>query len=359
MRRQRFAFVAAVVFSSALTSTLLLAAELTGAGATFPEPVYIRWAGTYGQSTGTRLVYQPVGSGLGIARVKAGLADFGASDAPLNDDELRAAGLTQFPAVIGGVVPVFNLPGIGPGKLRLTGHVLGDIYLGRIKRWNDRAIADLNPELHLPDENITVVHRADSSGTTFLWTQYLAKMNPDWEATAGVGLTVTWPTGVAGDGNAGVASYVRRTHAALGYVEFAYAVQVRLSFASVRNREGHFVEPTVAAFQAAASIEDWAAISGFRQIPPDQPGNGSWPIVGASFILMPTDQTRRAGELATIDFFRWALTHGQTMATELGYVPIPPNVVEIIQRTWKSQTVAAEWATNRRRTPQIQAFTSP
>jgi phosphate transport system substrate-binding protein len=313
------------------------AVDITGAGATFPFPVYAKWAEAYKQKTGTSMNYQSIGSGAGIKQIQAKTVDFGASDAPLKPDELQKSGLMQFPAVIGGVVPIVNLDGIKPGELKVTGPVLADIYLGKIKKWNDKAIADLNPGLKLPAENITVVRRSDGSGTSFLWTDYLSKVSPEWKEKVGAATAVAWPEGVGGKGNEGVASYVQRIKGAVGYVEYAYAKRNKMAHLSVRNKDGQFVQPDDETFQAAASYADWKNAPGFYQILTDQPGKTSWPITGASFILVPTVSDKPDKTREVLKFFDWALKNGQKMAIELDYVPIPDPVVKLVNDAWKTQ----------------------
>lgn len=313
------------------------AADITGAGATFPYPIYAKWAEAYKAKTGVGVNYQAIGSGGGIAQIKAKTVDFGASDMPLKPEELQAAGLVQFPAVIGGVVPVVNIAGVAPGAIRFTGPVLADIYLGKIKSWSDKAIADLNPTLKLPAEPIAVVRRSDGSGTSFIFTDYLSKVSPEWKQKVGSGTAVAWPEGVGGKGNDGVAAYVQRIKGSIGYVEFAYAKKNRMAFAQIQNRYGQFVVPDDPTFQAAASNADWKAATGFYQILTDQPGKTSWPITGASFILLHAKQDKPANGLEALRFFDWALHSGQSMAVELDYVPMPDNVAKLIADAWKTQ----------------------
>jgi len=313
------------------------AVDITGAGATFPYPVYSKWAEAYKQKTGVGMNYQSIGSGAGIKQIQAKTVDFGASDAPLKPDELQKQGLVQFPAIIGGVVPVVNLDGIAPGAMKLTGPVLGDIFLGKIKKWNEKPIADLNPTLKLPDENITVVRRSDGSGTTFLWTDYLSKVSPEWKEKVGSAASVSWPEGVGGKGNEGVASYVQRIKGAIGYVEYAYAKKNKMIYAALRNRDGVFVQPDDATFQAAAAYADWKAEQGFYQILTDQPGKDSWPVTGASFILVYASPEKPANVAEVLKFFDWALKNGQKMAADLDYVPLPDNVVKLINAAWHAQ----------------------
>jgi phosphate transport system substrate-binding protein len=327
-------FAAATIAFGISTAT---AADITGAGATFPYPIYSKWAEAYKQKTGVGMNYQSIGSGGGIAQIKAKTVDFGASDMPLKPEDLQAAGLMQFPAIIGGVVPVVNLDGIAPGAMKLTGAVLGDIYLGKIKKWNDKSIADLNPTLKLPDENITVVRRSDGSGTTFLWTDYLSKVSPEWKQKVGANTAVAWPEGVGGKGNEGVAAYVQRIKGSIGYVEYAYAKRNKMAHAVVQNREGQFVQPDDDAFQAAAAFADWKNAPGFYQILTDPPGKTSWPITSASFILMQQKQDKPQNAAEVLRFFDWAFKNGQKMASELDYVPMPDAVVKLIADAWKTQ----------------------
>ena len=330
--------IKSVVASAALAFGLAAnAVDITGAGATFPFPIYAKWAAAYKQKTGTAMNYQSIGSGAGIKQIQARTVDFGATDAPLNDDELKRAGLVQFPAIIGGVVPVVNLDGLEPGEMKLTGPVLAQIYLGKIKKWNDKAIAELNPGVRLPDENVTVVRRADGSGTTFLWTDYLSKVSPEWKDKVGASTAVAWPEGVGGKGNEGVASYVQRIKGAIGYVEYAYAKRNRMAHVALRNRDGRFVQPDDSAFQAAAGYADWKAQPGFHQILTEQPGQATWPITGASFILVPARSDKPASTREVIKFFDWAFKNGQKMAEELDYVPLPETVVQLIADEWRTQ----------------------
>jgi len=313
------------------------AIDITGAGATFPYPIYAKWAEAYKAKTGVGMNYQSIGSGGGIAQIKAKTVDFGASDMPLKPEDLQAAGLVQFPAIIGGVVPVVNIEGIAPGAMKFTGAVLGDIYLGKIKSWNDKAIADLNPSLKLPADPITVVRRSDGSGTTFIWTDYLSKVNPEWKQKVGANTAVAWPEGVGGKGNEGVAAYVQRIKGSIGYVEYAYAKKNKMTYTQVQNKEGQFITPDDETFQAAAAYADWKAAPGFYQILTDQPGKTSWPITGASFILMHVKQDKPQNAAEVLKFFDWALHNGQKMAAELDYVPIPEGVTKVIAEAWKTQ----------------------
>lgn len=313
------------------------AADITGAGATFPFPIYSKWAEAYKAKTGVGMNYQSIGSGAGIKQIQAKTVDFGATDAPLKGEELAKAGLVQFPAIIGGVVPVINLDAIKPGEIKLTGPVLADIFLGKIKKWNDKPIAELNPGVKLPDENITVVRRSDGSGTTFLWTDYLSKVSPEWKEKVGSATAVSWPEGVGGKGNEGVASYVQRIKGSIGYVEYAYAKKNKMTHIALRNRDGVFVQPDDSNFQAAAAFADWKSQPGFYQILTDQPGKESWPVTGASFILVHSKPEKPENVAEVLKFFDWALKNGQKMAEELDYVPLPPAVVKLVNDEWRAQ----------------------
>jgi phosphate transport system substrate-binding protein len=310
---------------------------LNGAGATFPYPVYSQWAYKYNQLTGMQLNYQSIGSGGGIAQIKAKTVDFGASDAPLKPEELKKAGLFQFPMIMGGVVPVLNVSGIGPGQLHIASSVLADIFLGKITKWNDPAIVKANRGLKLPDSAITVVHRADGSGTTWIFTNYLSKVSSEWKEKVGNNASVAWPVGIGGKGNEGVANYVQQTAGAIGYVEYAYALQNKLTYALLQNRAGKYLKPTIATFQAAAANADWKSAPGFYMVLTDQPGEQSWPITGASFILVQKDQPDAARIKAVFDFFDWCYRHGAEIAEKLDYVPIPMNVVELVESNWKTE----------------------
>ena len=336
MMRKRLpqVFLAAAALAFGVSSQ---AVDVTGAGATFPYPIYAKWAEAYKAKTGVSMNYQSIGSGGGIAQIKAKTVDFGASDMPLKPEDLQAAGLMQFPAVIGGVVPIVNLEGVAPGAMRLTGPVLADLYLGKIKTWNDKAIVDLNPGLKLPADPITIVRRSDGSGTSFIWTDYLSKVSPEWKQKVGAGTAVAWPEGVGGKGNEGVAAYVQRIKGSLGYVEYAYAKKNKMTYAQVQNRDGQFVAPDDATFQAAAAYADWKAAPGFYQILTDQPGKTSWPITGASFILMHAKQDKPQNAAEVLKFFDWALKNGQKLATDLDYVPMPDSVAKLVADAWKAQ----------------------
>jgi phosphate transport system substrate-binding protein len=314
-----------------------VAASITGAGATFPYPIYAKWADMYKRSTGVGMNYQSIGSGGGIKQITAKTVDFGASDKPLTPEELEKGGLMQFPAIIGGVVPVYNLKGVGDGELKFSGEVIADIFLGKIKKWNDPALVALNPGIPLPNDAIVVVHRSDGSGTTFLFTNYLSKASSDWQSRVGEGSAVKWPAGVGGKGNEGVASYVQKLNGAIGYVEYAYAKQNKLSVGQLRNLDGKFVMPSEETFQAAAAGARWAEAPGMYVVLTHQPGANSWPITGASFILMQKVQDKPATAKEVLKFFSWAFENGQKSASELDYVAMPDSVVKLIQSEWKKQ----------------------
>ena len=321
-----------------LSFTLLAAAsmasaqDVTGAGATFPAPVYAKWADAYNKATGAKVNYQSVGSGAGLKQIKSKTVDFGASDMPLKDEELAADGLMQFPTVIGGVVPVVNIKGIQPGQIKLTGQLLGDIYLGKITKWNDPALVALNPGVPLPDAAISVVRRADGSGTTFLFTNYLSKVNAEWKAKAGEGTAVNWPTGAGGKGNEGVSAFVMRLPNSIGYVEYAYAKQNKMSHVLMKNRDGNFVAPDDANFKAAAAGAEWN--KSFYQVLTEQPGKDAWPLTGATFILMHKTQDKPASATGSLKFFDWAYANGDKMATDLEYVALPTAVKDLVRKQW-------------------------
>jgi phosphate transport system substrate-binding protein len=309
------------------------AQEITGAGATFPTPLYSKWAGEYNKATNIRVNYQSVGSGAGIKQIEAKTVIFGASDMPLTDEKLKESGLFQFPTVIGGVVPVINLKGIEPGQLRLTGTVIADIFLGKITKWNDNAIKVLNPTLALPEQAITVVRRADGSGTTFIWTNYLSKVSKEFKDTIGDGTAVNWKVGAGGKGNEGVAAMVRQLPGTLGYVEFAYVKQTKMNWVNVQNSAGTWVAPTEDAFKAAAANADWNKT--YYQILTNQEGKEAWPISGATFILVHTKPTDATAAKTAINFFDWAFTNGDKAADDLDYVALPLAVKNKIRADWK------------------------
>ena len=323
---------AAAGFTLSLIAATTFAQDVTGAGATFPAPLYAKWADAYNKATGARINYQSVGSGAGMRQIRGKTVDFGASDIPLTDADLAKDGLIQFPTVIGGVVPVLNVRGITAGQVRMTGQVLGDIYLGKITKWNDPALTTLNPGVPLPDTAIAVVRRADGSGTTFLFTNYLSKVNAEWKTKVGEGSAVNWPTGAGGKGNEGVAAFVQRLPNSLGYVEYSYAKSNKMSNVLMRNQAGGFVAPDDTAFKAAAANADWA--KSFFQILTDQPGKDSWPITGATFIMMHKAQDKPVQATNSLKFFDWAYVNGDKMATDLEYVPLPDSVKALSRKAW-------------------------
>ena len=330
------AFVAATTLAFGLSTASAI--DITGAGATFPYPIYAKWAEAYKQKTGVGMNYQSIGSGGGIKQIQNKTVDFGASDMPLKPEDLDKDGLMQFPTVIGGDVPVVNLEGVKPGELKLTGAVLADIYLGKIAKWNDAAIAKLNPGAKLPDSEITVVHRSDGSGTTFIWVNYLSKVSPEWKQKVGEGTSVAWPTGVGGKGNEGVASYVQRVKGSIGYVEYAYALQNKMTYTQVQNRDGTFVSPSSETFKAAAAGADWSKAPGYYLVLTDQPGKSAWPISGATFILLYKTQPKPDKAKEVLKFFDWAYTaEGDKLADALDYVPLPDAVTAQIRAAWKAQ----------------------
>ena len=314
-----------------------VSAEISGAGASFIFPLVSKWSADYNAATGAKVNYQSIGSGGGIAQIKAGTVDFGSSDKPLSSEELAEAGLGQFPSAIGGVVPVLNVEGLQPGQLKLTGALLGDIFLGKIATWNDPAIAALNPGLALPDGKISIVHRSDGSGTTFNFSNYLSKVNEEWKAKVGEGTSLQWPTGVGGKGNEGVASYVQQIKGSIGYVELAYALQNNMPYASLQNAAGNWVEPNDRTFAAAAATADWASASDFNLVITNAPGAEAWPITATNFMLMHKQPKDPARSQAARDFFKWAFEQGQAQAAELHYVPLPPELVQQIEAYWASE----------------------
>jgi phosphate transport system substrate-binding protein len=313
------------------------AVDITGAGATFPYPIYAKWADAYKTQTGIGMNYQSIGSGGGIAQIKAKTVDFGASDMPLKPEDLQSAGLMQFPAIIGGIVPVVNIEGVAPGAMKLTGTVLADIYLGKIKNWNDKAITDLNPGLKPANELITVVRRSDGSGTTFNFTDYLSKVSDEWKTKVGSSTAVAWPEGVGGKGNEGVAAYVQRIKGSIGYVEYAYAKKNNMSYTLVQNRDGQYPKPDKSTFQAAAAYADWTHATGFYQIITNSTGKDSWPIAATSFILLHTMQDKPQNAMAVMKFFDWSFKNGDKMAEDLDYVPLPDSLTKLIATAWKTQ----------------------
>jgi phosphate transport system substrate-binding protein len=327
LRNAGIAAVSLVVMSSAS------AIDITGAGASFPAPIYAKWADAYQKATGNRINYQSIGSGGGIKQITAKTVDFGASDMPLKPEVLEKDGLMQFPTVIGGVVPVVNLEGVKPGQLKLTGPVLADIYIGKITKWNDKALAELNPGVPLPASDIGVVRRADGSGTTFIFTNYLSKVSADWKQKVGEGTAVQWPIGLGGKGNEGVSAFVQRLPGSIGYVEYAYAKQNKLTHAILKNAAGSFVAPNDASFKAAAAHADWSK-SAFNEILTEEAGKDAWPLTGATFILMHKIQDKPAQAAEVIKFFDWSYKNGDKMADELDYVPLPDSLVKLIHTSW-------------------------
>jgi phosphate transport system substrate-binding protein len=333
-RRKPRLVAAAFAAGIALAGTVASAADVTGAGASFIYPVMTQWSADYAAATGKQINYQSIGSGGGIAQIKAGTVDFGSSDAPLPPDELARFGLIQFPCVIGGVVPVINVQGIAPGMLKLDGAALAGIFLGRINRWNDPALVALNPGLSLPDARITVIHRSDGSGTSFNFTHYLSEISPDWKTRVGEGTTVQWPTGIGGKGNEGVTAYVQQVRGAIGYVELSYALQNHLSFTQMKNSAGYFITPDEASFSAAAASAGWANAADFYLVMTNAPGENAWPITATNFILMRKQPPNAAAAGNALEFFRWVYRHGQNQAKALDYVPLPAELVQQIEAYW-------------------------
>ena len=315
-----------------LLSSAAFAQDVTGAGATFPAPLYAKWADSYNKVSGARINYQSVGSGAGLKQIRGKTVDFGASDMPLKDEELKADGLVQFPTVIGGVVPVVNIAGIKPGQIKLTGQVLGDIYLGKVTKWNDTALTALNPGVPLPDAAISVVRRADGSGTSFIFTNYLSKVNEEWKTKVGEGTAVNWPAGAGGKGNEGVAAFVNRLPNSIGYVEYAYVKQNKMTYTQLKNKDGVFVSLDDINFKAAAAGADWA--KSFYQVLTEQAGKDAWPLTGATFIMMHKAQDKPAQASASLKFFEWAYTNGDAAAGELEYVALPDAVKNLVRKQW-------------------------
>jgi len=323
--------------STAAASGERVSTDVSGAGASFIFPLVSKWSADYNAATGAKINYQSIGSGGGIAQIKAGTVDFGSSDKPLSSEELAQAGLGQFPSAIGGVVPVVNLEGLAPGQLKLTGPVLADIFLGKIGNWNDPAIAALNAGTTLPDGKISIVHRSDGSGTTFNFSNYLSKLSPAWKAQVGEGTSLQWPSGVGGKGNEGVASYVQQIKGSIGYVELAYALQNGMPYASLQNAAGNFVQPSEESFAAAAATADWASASDFDLVITNAPGADAWPITATNFMLMHKQPKDPARSKAALDFFRWAFENGKAQASELHYVPLPAELVQQIEAYWAAE----------------------
>ncbi|HLU19300.1 MAG TPA: phosphate ABC transporter substrate-binding protein PstS [Pusillimonas sp.] len=339
---KRVILQAAVGIAFGAASLAAQAVDITGAGASFPYPIYAKWAAQYQQETGNRINYQSIGSGGGQQQIIAKTVDFGASDDPMKAEDLEKNNLLQFPAIVGGTVPVVNIDGIKPGELKLSGPIVADIFLAKIKKWNDPAIQEINPDLKLPNADIVVVHRSDGSGTTFGWTNYLSKVSPAWKETVGEGKAVKWPTGQGGKGNEGVAAYVRQLRNSIGYVEYAYAKQNQLSWTQLQNQEGKFVQPSQEAFAAAAANADWKGAPGMGVVLTNEPGAESWPVTAASFILMQKVQDKPENGKEVLSFFDWAFKNGADMAVELDYVPLPDTVTDQIRAVWAEEIKAAD-----------------
>jgi phosphate transport system substrate-binding protein len=340
----RFKLLALPLLASslALTAVPAMSAEITGAGATFPAPIYGKWAEAYKAETGTGLNYQSIGSGGGIKQIQAKTVTFGASDTPLKAEDLDKSGLIQFPTVVGGIVPVVNLEGVEPGKLVLDGPTLADIFMGKITKWDDAAIAKLNPDAKLPSSAIAVVHRSDGSGTSFNFTYYLGDVSADWKANVGVASAVEWPVGIGAKGNEGVANNVQNTKGSIGYVEYAYAMQNKMTFAAMINKDGKTVQPTADAFAAAAASADWKGTPGYGVILANQAGATSWPMTAATFILMYKQPADPAASAEALKFFSWAYAKGDDMAAALSYIPMPDAVVKDIEARWAAEVVGTD-----------------
>jgi phosphate transport system substrate-binding protein len=338
MKPTRRAFALTIVVALAGAGTLgyraVAAEQITGAGSTFVYPVLSKWSSDYSKSNGLEVNYQSIGSGGGIAQIKAGTVDFGASDAPLSPEDLKAAGLAQFPVIVGGIVPVVNLEGIQAGQIKLDGTVLADIFLGKVKTWNDPAIAALNSGVKLPSSAITVVHRSDGSGTTYNFADYLSKVSPEWKSGVGRGTSIKWPVGIGGKGNEGVAAYVNQVKGSIGYVEYAYVLQNKMTYTLLQNAAGTFMKPSTAAFQAAAASADWAHAQDFDLVMTNAPGKDAYPIAASTFVLMHQTPKNAPNSRAALAFFKWALEHGQKDAESLDYVPLPPPLVSQIEAYW-------------------------
>jgi phosphate transport system substrate-binding protein len=330
-------FIKAIVAAGLVAaSTSAFAADITGAGSTFIYPVLSKWADAYKKESGSNVNYQSIGSGAGIKQIQAKTVTFGATDAPLKAEQLEKDGFVQWPMIMGAIVPVVNVEGIKAGDMVLDGDTLAKIYLGDISKWDDAAIKKLNPKLNLPSAAIAVVHRADGSGTTFNFTDYLSKVSPDWKSKVGSGTAVEWPAGVGAKGNEGVSGNIGQTRNAIGYVEYAYAKQNKLAYTGLVNNAGKTVQPTNEGFQAAAANADWAHAPGYYLILTDQPGEKSWPIVASTFILMPKESADKAASAEAVKFFKWAFANGSKMAEELDYIPMPDSVVKLIDKTWSA-----------------------
>jgi phosphate transport system substrate-binding protein len=339
MRLTALREASAVALAILAATSSAQAADITGAGSTFVYPILSKWSADYSAKAGININYQSIGSGGGLAQIKAATVDFGASDAPMKPAELQKLGMGQFPLVIGGIAPVVNIDGVQAGQMRFTGPLLADIYLGKIKNWNDPAIAKINPELKPPDAAIAVVHRADGSGTTFNWVNYLTKVSVEWKDKVGEGTSVEWPAGVGGKGNEGVAAFVNQTKNSIGYVEYAYVLQNKMAYGLVQNKAGKFVKPDAASFQAAAASAEWGKAQDFYLIMTDAPGNDAYPIAATVFVIMYKQPKDAARTNTAIDFFKWALENGQNQAEALNYVPLPESLVKQIEQYWKAQFV--------------------
>jgi len=328
---QKINWILGLAAAATVVSSSGAEAAVTGAGSSFVYPVLSRWAADFKKAGGEEINYQSVGSGAGIAQIKAATVDFGASDKPLTPDELQAAGLVQFPVVVGGIVPVINLSGLRPGRIHLTGPVLAGIFAGQVKKWNDPVIAKLNPGLKLPDMAISVVHRSDGSGTTYNFTHYLSQVSKGWKDQIGEGTTVNWPTGLGGKGNEGVANYVKQVSGSIGYVEYAYALQNKMSHAVIQNKAGRYVQPNAASFSAAAATVDWTKSKDFYQLMTNAPGANAWPVAATTWVIMYKQPKNAGNSAAARKFFNWSLTKGQKQALALDYVPLPATLVKLIQ----------------------------
>ncbi|MDM9648450.1 phosphate ABC transporter substrate-binding protein PstS [Rhizobium sp. S163] len=337
MRTNTFLSTCFGIGLAAVMAASASAADITGAGSTFVYPVLSKWSADYNKKTGDKLNYQSIGSGGGIAQIKAATVDFGASDKPLESKELTDAGFGQFPLVVGGIVPVINVKGIKSGELKLTGKVLADIYLGNVTKWNDKAIADLNPGVKLPDSQIAVVHRSDGSGTSFNWTNYFSKVNADWKSKVGEGTAVNWPVGIGGKGNEGVAAYVTRVKDSIGYVEYAYALQNKLPYVLMENAAGKYPKPNAESFAAAAASAEWDKAQDFNLILTNAPGEKAWPVTATTWAIMYKQAKDEARSKAAFEFFKWALENGQKQASSLDYVPLPDSLVKQIEAYWTAQ----------------------
>jgi phosphate transport system substrate-binding protein len=329
-------FSLSLLLSAFCLSTAAHAVDVTGAGSSFVFPVLSKWSQAFSEKTGNRINYQSIGSGGGIAQIKAGTVDFGATDAPMSTDDLQKGGLGQFPTIIGGIVPVINVEGIEPGKLKLDGPTMAKIFMGEIKTWNDPAIAALNPGLKLPDGAITVVRRSDGSGTSYNFTNYLAKVSPEWKEKFNFGTTVNWPVGVGGKGNEGIAAYVKQIKGSIGYVEYAYALTNKMSHVQLKNAAGNFVQPDAKSFQAAAATADWKSAKDFNLLMTNAPGADAWPITATTWIVMYKEPKNEERSKVAFDFFKWSLEHGQKDAAALDYVPVPDSLVKQIEGYWAS-----------------------